>query len=255
MATFLKVAISLIAFVTFAESAPREKRQVTKQQLYQPQQQQYQPQQQYPGQQQTTIPFSCPNTTGQFPYPRDCTKFYRCDNGVATVTDCQDQLVFNPQAGFCDWPANVPSCSRPVSSSRQMFKPEIGNLCERNPYGGKPSGTFHVRHPQYCNAFFTCTQGFMHGLCIFCAKGEYFNRLAGGCRQLPQGIINTNSLCENTQMVRHKDKPRYTIGDSCWPFANRVNPWAALAQKLNQQQPYQPQQQQPQQPYQQQRVV
>ncbi|RUS84752.1 hypothetical protein EGW08_007494, partial [Elysia chlorotica] len=105
-------------------------------------------------------PVTCPSASGQFAYTADCAKFYQCDNGVATVTNCQSQLVFNPQTGYCDWPANkVPQTE--IRIPPEMFKPQFANLCTQNPYGGNPGETFLVRHPEYCNAFFTCTEGFI----------------------------------------------------------------------------------------------
>ncbi|RUS85342.1 hypothetical protein EGW08_006885 [Elysia chlorotica] len=214
----LKLVLSVFVILALAQAAPRKKRQVT---------QQY-PQQQYPGYTQTqTTTFNCPTTNGQYSYPADCTKFYQCDGGVATVADCQSQLVFNAQTGFCDWPYNVPSCAQP--STTQIYKPEIGNVCQVNQLGGNAQESFHVGHHMYCNAFFTCTTGYMFGQCTFCPDGSYFNKLAGGCRALPAGILDTSSLCGGLTYVAQKDQTRLTLGDDCWPFANIANPWAQIA--------------------------
>ncbi|GFS10533.1 chitin binding Peritrophin-A [Elysia marginata] len=257
----LRLVVALALLVTLAESLPREKRQAKQQQYqppaqqYQPPQQQYQPpQQQYQPPQQKYQPpqqqyqpknppqtggtFRCPQPNGQFPYTQDCTKFYRCDNSVATVTDCQPQLVFNPKTNMCDWPSSVPTCRN--TQKIQMLKPEIGDLCASNPYGGKPGETFHMRHPGMCNAFFTCTQGFTHGLCSFCPDGAYFNKFAGGCRTLPAGIRNTAELCENLPMIQESDKAKFSVSEVCWPFANIQNPWESLAKLFGMKLPYNP---------------
>ncbi|GFN73863.1 chitin binding peritrophin-a [Plakobranchus ocellatus] len=215
------VAVTLLLAVT--DAAPREKRQVNNQypQYQQPQQQQQQFVQ--------NNAFQCPQPDGQFAYTPDCYKFYQCDGGVATITDCQPQLVFNDQRGYCDWPANVPTCPR--RNSLQILKQEMNGLCDSNPAGGDPRNTFLVRHPRYCNAFYTCATGYLFGQCSFCPEGAYFNRLAGGCRAIPAGT-NESQVCEGTQYVHHTRKIEYVLDAGCWPFANLANPWQALADTI-----------------------
>lgn len=52
---------------------------------------------------------------GNNPDPDDCTKYYLCVNmgsyWQSTEQTCTSGTVFNPDAGICDWPENVPECS------------------------------------------------------------------------------------------------------------------------------------------------
>lgn len=45
-----------------------------------------------------------PNVTSQFPHPTDCTKFFKCLQGIAYLLSCPDGLKFNANLGVCDWP-------------------------------------------------------------------------------------------------------------------------------------------------------
>jgi chitinase len=39
--------------------------------------------------------------------PDDCGSFYNCGNGNGGLTPCGQGTYFNPDAGACDWPANL----------------------------------------------------------------------------------------------------------------------------------------------------
>ena len=47
----------------------------------------------------------CP-TDGAHADPNDCSKYFLCSWGMATIMSCPSGTVFNPN-GYCDWPANV----------------------------------------------------------------------------------------------------------------------------------------------------
>jgi hypothetical protein len=54
--------------------------------------------------------FTCPQKYGQFEDPKQCDKFYECDDGVATEKLCPDGLMFDPlnrKVNKCDQPFNV----------------------------------------------------------------------------------------------------------------------------------------------------
>jgi len=56
--------------------------------------------------------FSCPlDYDGNYYDPTDrCNKYYTCISGIAYPTNCPIGLVFNPDTGTCQSPANVPDC-------------------------------------------------------------------------------------------------------------------------------------------------
>jgi hypothetical protein len=58
----------------------------------------------------------CLAPRGQFPTDKSCSKFVNCWDEVAVESDCPGGLVFNPAAGFCDYPYNVDCGNRPVES-------------------------------------------------------------------------------------------------------------------------------------------
>lgn len=50
---------------------------------------------------------NCPEPTGMFPDPKNCSLFYHCEHGVAYPKRCSPPLMFNPEEMVCDWPNNV----------------------------------------------------------------------------------------------------------------------------------------------------
>merc|ERR1712212_830058 len=52
-----------------------------------------------------TEDFQC-TEDGLFPNEYDCSTFFNCGHGQAWKQECQAGLVFNPNIGACDWPAN-----------------------------------------------------------------------------------------------------------------------------------------------------
>lgn len=54
--------------------------------------------------------FNCPQKYGQFEDPKQCDKFYECDEGIAKEKLCPDGLMFDPlnrKINKCDQPFNV----------------------------------------------------------------------------------------------------------------------------------------------------
>lgn len=65
----------------------------------------------------SSAPYVCQRILGQgFPYGfyadihAGCSGFYRCESAGSWYFECPTGLLFNQQAGACDWPNNVP-CS------------------------------------------------------------------------------------------------------------------------------------------------
>ncbi|XP_071516543.1 uncharacterized protein [Panulirus ornatus] len=53
----------------------------------------------------------CSSSTGAYPVPGDCKRYYYCLNGKLYYLTCAGQLVFNPGTNTCDLPANYPQCA------------------------------------------------------------------------------------------------------------------------------------------------
>ncbi|CAG5121939.1 unnamed protein product [Candidula unifasciata] len=124
-----------------------------------------------------SLKVQCPKQSGEFSYPGDCTKFYRCDNGQPTIFDCQAQLLFNPERGFCDWPqsVNTENCTRQDIIVTDASGESIGDLC--NPHGEEIKNSFLVGHPSLCNAFLTCGGIAWSTPCTFCPEAMYFSQV------------------------------------------------------------------------------
>ncbi|KAH9369430.1 hypothetical protein HPB48_007208 [Haemaphysalis longicornis] len=66
----------------------------------------------------------CPRANGFFPhedFPRVCSEFYNCNNGVASRTFCQKGLAFDPQVKGCAWAARVPGCEHEAVQASEVY--------------------------------------------------------------------------------------------------------------------------------------
>uniref|UniRef100_A0A0B7BU99 Chitin-binding type-2 domain-containing protein n=1 Tax=Arion vulgaris TaxID=1028688 RepID=A0A0B7BU99_9EUPU len=166
--------------------------------------------------------FTCPQENGHYDYPGNCTRYYSCSLGVATLIDCTAQLIYNPQSGFCDWPHQVqnPGCAgrdAPLSA-------DSNQICRNNP--GNPSEAFHVAHPQLCNAFYTCSSAFLFPACTFCGEGLFFSLETGACIDYTPFGQDPTAACQTRQYVQHQDKVNRQM--DCWPFPNTPNPYKPI---------------------------
>uniref|UniRef100_A0A0B6Z4X1 Chitin-binding type-2 domain-containing protein n=1 Tax=Arion vulgaris TaxID=1028688 RepID=A0A0B6Z4X1_9EUPU len=173
--------------------------------------------------------FNCPEENGEFEVPGDCTRYYRCDRRVATLFVCRDQLIYNSQLRYCDWPHNVPNanCQGLVSP----LNAETSQVCRNNP--GNPNEAFISAHPQLCNAFYTCSTSYNYAPCSFCGEGMYFSPEARGCVDYRSSGVDIEVLCrnQNKQFVQHADKVLRQM-DSCWPYASAPNPYLSLLESI-----------------------
>lgn len=80
----------------------------------------------------------CPRANGFFPhedFPRVCSEFYNCNNGVASRTFCQKGLAFDPQVKGCAWAARVPGCEHEAVQATEAATdaPEDPSYAEERP--------------------------------------------------------------------------------------------------------------------------
>nr|XP_022904614.1 chondroitin proteoglycan-2-like [Onthophagus taurus] len=83
---------------------------------------------------------NCPDRNEEFatllPHESDCSKFYKCEAGVAVVYDCPAGLYFNPVLSVCDYPEEV-DCGGSGGSAGST-SPTEGSTEGGN--GGSPGG-------------------------------------------------------------------------------------------------------------------
>ncbi|XP_046443626.1 chondroitin proteoglycan 1-like [Daphnia pulex] len=83
------------------------------------------------GNSSTTNSFTCPDgDSGQYPYD-DCSSLYwQCSNGMAYLTCCPANLVYNPALNVCDYYYNVDGCNPIKSDTGNQKQPENKNKME-----------------------------------------------------------------------------------------------------------------------------
>ncbi|CAH1125955.1 unnamed protein product [Ceutorhynchus assimilis] len=112
----------------------------------------------------------------------NCSRFWQCADGVATLQECPCDLHFNPEANVCDWPKNfkhdVPCkgwtwedqiCEAPETTTEPttlypLYPPPCDKDC---PY------LLHVPDATSCKYFWKCDHGRAYR--IKCPDGLVFN--------------------------------------------------------------------------------
>ncbi|KAK3928152.1 Peritrophin-1 [Frankliniella fusca] len=118
---------------------------------------------------------SCKSERGQFPDPKDCSKFINCWDGTAAEQECNAGLLFNPEKSYCDYPENVDCGSRPnplppqpPSQQPPTQSPGYPTL-PPSPYPPQPTPGpgqtgcktpfDRYRSPTKCGTFYVCDNG------------------------------------------------------------------------------------------------
>lgn len=98
-------------------------------------------------------PFTCPSTEGFFPVPGACeSNYYVCVSGVATLTNCPFEAIFDPVTFDCV-PADEASCNQPFDCP-------------------SPDGLFP--YPDACcGIYYNCAGG--QSTLQYCSSGYYFD--------------------------------------------------------------------------------
>ncbi|XP_067824917.1 chitin-binding domain protein cbd-1-like isoform X3 [Heptranchias perlo] len=99
--------------------------------------------------------------TGHFQDPLDRSGFYQCVFGQTFHLSCPDQLVFNPGAGMCDWPENVPI--------QGTFN---STFCKE-----KVDGNY--ANPINPSTFYQCSAGMAHH--VACQTSLVYDEIANAC--------------------------------------------------------------------------
>ncbi|XP_046403472.1 protein obstructor-E isoform X2 [Ischnura elegans] len=115
--------------------------------------------------------FRCPEKYGSFADPKQCDKYYECDEGVAKEKLCPDGLVFDPQIrkiNKCDQPFNV-DCGDRI----ELQEPKGTEQCPRK------NGFFAHPDESICHIFYNCING--EAVESTCPTGLHFDEYSGTC--------------------------------------------------------------------------
>ncbi|XP_067824907.1 zonadhesin-like isoform X2 [Heptranchias perlo] len=114
-----------------------------------------------PGPSDVDPDFCLRKETGHFQDPLDRSGFYQCVFGQTFHLSCPDQLVFNPGAGMCDWPENVPI--------QGTFN---STFCKE-----KVDGNY--ANPINPSTFYQCSAGMAHH--VACQTSLVYDEIANAC--------------------------------------------------------------------------
>ncbi|XP_063926736.1 cell surface glycoprotein 1-like isoform X2 [Zophobas morio] len=107
------------------------------------------------------------NYTVHLPHEDDCTKFYKCDNGIKVEFDCPDDLHFNKELEVCDWPWDA-GCDDSYKTPKPTSKPTNPTTPKPTPPPNKDPDcpwpdplnyTVHLPHEDDCTKFYKCDNG------------------------------------------------------------------------------------------------
>ncbi|GFU02867.1 putative chitinase 10 [Nephila pilipes] len=111
------------------------------------------------------------------PHETDCTLFYKCVNGKASLMKCPQKLHFNRKMSVCDYPENA-GCIKGDISKDQRDKSE-----KESPNGEcplkNPAQPVLLPHNTDCTKFYICDAGIPHGKS--CQPGLHFNAKIQAC--------------------------------------------------------------------------
>ncbi|KAL5292688.1 hypothetical protein ACFFRR_011459 [Megaselia abdita] len=125
-----------------------------------------------------------PANPTHLPMPNDCTKFYKCDRGNAHPINCPNNLHWNAQKDYCDYPG-LAKCDPSIALVKSA--PEQHSGCQ-NP-NEDPMNPTLLPFPGDCQKFYICNGGI--AIEMDCPSGLHWDEsqkrcnwpLSAGCRQ------------------------------------------------------------------------
>nr|AYV99605.1 venom polypeptide [Dolopus genitalis] len=138
-----------------------------------------------------------PKTPTVLPFPNDCSKFYKCLNGVAYPVSCPAGLHWSNDLNCCDWPevakcdpkVKVPSVEQNIKTAMNKellttaipatvmpTKPAINALC---PPKEDPKTPTVLPYPNDCSKFYKCLNGRAYP--ISCPQGLHWSTKLQRC--------------------------------------------------------------------------
>lgn len=126
-----------------------------------------------------------PATPTHLPYPNDCTKFYKCNQGNAHPINCPSNLHWNVDKDYCDYPYLARCDTSLVSADPDT--PQQHPDCE-DP-NEDPQNPTLLSSPGNCEKFLICNGGY--AVEMNCPSGLHWDNtekicnwpLSAGCRQ------------------------------------------------------------------------
>ncbi|KAK3792937.1 hypothetical protein RRG08_064200 [Elysia crispata] len=151
--------------------------------------------------------YVCPRPSGEFSYPADCSRYWRCDNNNASLRRCTGNLLFNAERGYCDSPTALGSNPRQCRlMPAQPLQPTGEATC------GRSTQASNIPHPRLCNAFYICGDGRLYRPCVFCGGGTYFDQATQVC--ISARNIDMLTVCPGKVMMPHANKTQ-AQADGC----------------------------------------
>ncbi|XP_042889208.1 uncharacterized protein LOC122264399 [Penaeus japonicus] len=145
---------------------------------------------------QNEVARMCPKTCrGDFPHPKDCTKWVHCDHFTPHVKDCPANLHFNPTLKVCDWPAKA-GCTSSENSGCVIPPDPIGPTTDPDPIC--TCECCHIQHPEDCTSYYYCDVN-KNKTFHTCSFGLVFHPESETCvyaAEYPQCVIEPPPKCE-----------------------------------------------------------
>lgn len=124
-----------------------------------------------------------------FPDITNCANYYRCEQSIAVLHRCPNQLYYDDNLKTCNWPTNV-ECNIVVVEPPFEPLPPITNpsTCPPNE---DPQIPTHLAHPFDCTKFYKCWYGTPY--LMDCPWGQQWNDEKKYC-DYPQNANCINRL-------------------------------------------------------------
>lgn len=130
------------------------------------------------------LPNGCPlpdplDYTVHQPHESDCSKFYKCDNGVKVLFDCPAGLDFNPSLWVCDWPEQAGCTSGSGTTEATPVPTEATTANPSVTCPGFATGNEQLPVPYNCTLYQTCVAGNI--IINVCPPNQVFDNVLNAC--------------------------------------------------------------------------
>lgn len=142
-----------------------------------------------------------PNYVVHLPHEDDCTKFYKCNFGVAVLFNCPPDQHWSIKLDRCDWPevaecnlTSIPTITPPGATSSLIYSSTmefttvtfelttsatVSTPDPRCPLIEDPENPVHLPHEDDCTKFYTCDNG--NSLLSTCPEGTHWSVSLNRC--------------------------------------------------------------------------
>ncbi|XP_052888684.1 peritrophin-44-like [Anopheles moucheti] len=148
-----------------------------------------------------TLPVCDSTVTSFHADPTNCTRYYSCYQGVATLLSCPDQKYFDSNRTLCDIPANVACTIGPCTGNTKLKAIAI---------------------PDVCTSYTMCVGDKAYN--ITCADGTLFDAAFGDC------VLAKDSTCVENPCLTVD--PATALPTTFYPVLNSCKKYI-ICDKLN----------------------